>query len=107
MKQVLKDVEHNWVDSNRLDNMKYYGFCLFGDSFGQIVGNDVLSSDNTYQARLFKESTIGNPCCGKYSILQDCIENILDFGLNSEVFEFDTYQELFQWAIDTDLRNKQ
>ena len=101
MKQVVKVVENNVVDINSVSNNKYYGFKLYDNSKGQIVGDDALLAYNSYQAKFFTDSTVGNPCTLKYSSLKNCIDTILSSPNKSDVFEFDTYQELFKWASTT------
>ena len=102
MKQVVKVIENKVVDINSVSVDKYYGFMLYDGSAGQIVGDDMLGleKDNSYQAKFFTNSTSGNPWSIKYSSLKDCIDDVLS-GTNDKVFEFDTYQELFQWASAT------
>jgi len=102
MKRVVKVVENKVVDINSVDNVKYYGFRLYDGSLGQIVGDDMfLEKDNCYQAKFFTGSTVGKSWIPKCSSLKDCIDSILSSSDKSDVFEFDTYQELFKWASTT------
>jgi hypothetical protein len=101
MKQVVKVVENKVVDINSVSNDKYYGFKLWDGSSGQIVGDDFLGNDNCYQAKFFTGSTVGNPYTLRYSSLKNCIDSIL--SSKNDVFEFDTYRELFKWAASTTL----
>ena len=98
MKQVVKVIESDLIDINNVVQIKYYGFSLFGYASGMIVGDDMISDKNTYQAKFFHQLTGGNPWTTKFPSLKACIENILEQGCQAKIFEFDTHQELFLWA---------
>ena len=101
MKEVVNMSENSLIDINNVDQNKYYGVILYDGSAGQIVGNDMAFSNNTFEARFFMHSTAGNPWSMKYSSLKDCIKSILDESDMNKVLEFDTYRELFKWASTT------
>jgi len=101
MKEVVKAIENSMVDINNVNTDKYYGVMLYDGSAGQIIGNDLALTNNTFEAKFFAHSTDGNPWTSKYSSLKDCIKSILNESSMNKVFEFDTYQELFKWASTT------
>jgi hypothetical protein len=100
MKRVInQDKKEDIVDIENVCKYNYYGFILGSDSPGYISGDCVLWNKESYNARFFHNMTGGNKWLSNDApTLKDCIKNLMKKSPDAEIFEFNSYQELFEWA---------
>jgi hypothetical protein len=97
-KTVVLALKDTVVVSDEIDGNKYYGFNISGNSPGYISSSGEYGNDGTYNARFFDGMTKSNRWYSHdYDTLQEVVDELLQAG--HEVFQFDTYTELFRWAI--------
>lgn len=103
MKKVVTNLQIGITDIGNVTDRKYYGILMPAGNFGLkgIIMRDSYCA-GSYVGRAFNGITYGNMWDRSNSpTLEDCIKYFLvgpdasDFS----VYEFDTWQELFQWAI--------
>lgn len=94
MKQVIIIGEENVpiVDVKMVSPQKYYGVS-YSDSKGFVVRDEY--ENKNYRARLGRSLTKGNSWNHQSDSLIVLIAAFLSDGY--QVFEFNTYQELFRW----------
>ena len=102
MKTVVKTLVPS--DQTLVENVnerKYYGFMLTHNSPGLIIKDNFLGEEK-YMSMFFLDITRGNKW-GRSSTLKGCIEHLLSHENKHnppQVFEFNTYKELFKWASE-------
>ena len=99
MKQVVNNEKKTTVELRAVNNEKQDAFKLKKSSAncGYIAADDMLDNRQTFRARFFIDMTEGNPWTNNFNTLQECVDCMIN-GHGAEVFEFNTYQEMFKWA---------
>ncbi len=104
MKQVINTTQpKNVVHFSEACTGRYYGWTNDDDSIGFIGRREFHSGYFTMFC--FAAATKGNTVSSYDSNnLQDLISKVLSRGL-FKIYEFDTYKELLQWVLDSELKN--
>lgn len=98
MKRVIQKEDVDTVAVNRVDPSKYYGVRLLRsvDEYSGFISQEEYQSGN-FRVMTASGITYGN---NWDSFRDENLSILLSKLLNNgsfEIFEFDTYQELFQW----------
>lgn len=99
MKQVVLNTPDNTVLLDNVSGNKYYGVIVGKNSPAYIAADCMLYNEHSYNVRFFHSMTNGNKWLNEdHRTLKDCIRALMSRSPDSQIFEFETYQELFLWA---------